>query len=108
MSREKSIFRPEWPEGLKEMTHYEVYCDDDGQRCGARMSVVVAGDGDVHVSMSAYHDEDRTPENLNPFPSIRIRTGIGGGRMTRTRQALLWLAKAIELDRKDNPEYADR
>ena len=57
--------------------------------------------GDVYVAMSAFHGQERTTENLNPFPSIRIRTYAGGGQHARTRQALLWLAKAIELDNAD-------
>jgi hypothetical protein len=32
---------------------------------------------------------------------VRCRTGIGGGRHSRTRQALLWLAMAIKLDNEE-------
>jgi hypothetical protein len=95
---EPHAFRAAWPEGLEAMKSYGVECDDEGMRCDANMSVMVDEQGDVYVSMHAYHDEDRTVRNLNPFPTIRIRTGIGGGRNRRTRQALLWLAKAMELD----------
>jgi hypothetical protein len=96
--KEPQVFQSRWPEGLEAMKRYEVECDDDGRRCDAKLAVMVDQQGDVYVSMHAYHDEDRTTENLNPFPVVRMRTGIGGGRNRRTRQALLWLAKAIELD----------
>ncbi|TWT91417.1 hypothetical protein [Neorhodopirellula pilleata] len=100
--KEPKVFKPHWPEGLEAMKRYEILCDDDGNRCGSQMNVMVDNQGDVYVGMHAYHDEERTAENLDPFPSIRIRTGIGGGRNRRTRQALLWLAKAIELDSQSN------
>lgn len=106
MLTDKQVFRPQWPEGLDPNGRYEIPCDDDGRRCDAKMVVFTDPQGDCYVSVSAYHDEERTTENLNPFPCIRIRTGIGGGRNTRTRQALLWLARAIQLDRIDNPEIA--
>jgi hypothetical protein len=95
---EDQVFRPHWPEGLKEATLYSTECDDDGRLCDARMNVFSDNQGDMYVSMHAYNDEERGVKNLNPFPKIRIRTGIGGGRMRRTRQALLWLARAIQLD----------
>lgn len=98
--KEPKVFKPAWPEGLQAGTLYETQCDDDGDLCDAKMSVMVDEQGDVYVGMHAYHDGERGAKNLNPFPSIRIRTGLGGGRNRRTRQALLWLAKAIELDAK--------
>lgn len=96
------VFKSRWPDGLEAMKRYEVQCDDDGRRCDASLSVLVDQQGDVYVSMHAYHDEERTTENLNPFPTVRIRTAFGGGRNRRTRQALLWLAKAIEMDANSN------
>lgn len=101
---EPKVFRAAWPEGLEARKLYELYCDDDGARCDAKLRVIISEDGDVFVSMSAYHDVERTVDNLNPFPTVRVRTGIGGGRNRRTRQALLWLAKAIELDTIESPE----
>lgn len=98
---EDTVFAPCWPDGLEPGKVYEVKCDDDGRRCDSTLRVFADNQGDVYVSMYAYHDEDRTLKNRNPFPTIRIRTGLGGGRMRRTRQALLWLARAIELDLKD-------
>lgn len=98
---EPPVFRSQWPEGLQAGKGYIVACDDNGRECEAKLSVLISDDGDAWVSMSAYHDKERTAENLNPFPTVRIRTGIGGGRNRRTRQAILWLAKAIELDSQD-------
>jgi len=79
-----------WPDGLEPRKAYEVLCDDGG----SFLQVFVADDGDVHVSM-----QDSQP---SPFPSIRVRTLCGGGRHSRTRLALLWLAKAIQLDNQEN------
>jgi hypothetical protein len=104
MSKEPSVFQSKWPEGIEPLKRYTVMCDDDGCRCNAHFSVLVDQQGDVFLSMSAYHDEERTTENINPFPCVRIRTGFGGGRMRRTRQALLWLAKAIDMDTRESPE----
>jgi hypothetical protein len=93
------VFRPRWPDGLKSREFYEVPCDDKGRNGGTWLRVMVADDGDVHVSMQEW---ERIPEGQpDPLPSIRIRTLAGGGRHGRTRQALLWLAKAIELDNAD-------
>jgi hypothetical protein len=102
--KEPAVFQSVWPEGLQAMKRYELPCDDDGRLCDAKMAVLIDQQGDVYVSMSAYHDGDRDSRNLNPFPVVRVRTGIGGGRNRRTRQALLWLARAIELDTKESPE----
>lgn len=60
------------------------------------MRVMIADDGDVHISMQEW--EELPEGEPTPFPSIRIRTFAGGGRNVRTRQALLWLAEAMRLD----------
>lgn len=92
-------FRPRWPDGLQACEFYEVPCDDKGRNGGTWLRVMVANDGDVHVSMQEW---ETIPTGMpKPVPSIRIRTLAGGGRHGRTRQALLWLAKAIELDNAD-------
>jgi hypothetical protein len=91
------VFRPHWPPGLEPLTSYEVPCDDKGRNGRSWLRVMVAGDGDVHVSMQDW--EGVPVGEPTAFPSIRIRTLIGGGRNERTRQALLWLAQAIRLDR---------
>lgn len=97
---EPAVFKPKFPDGLETMTVYEVPCDDKGRSGGSWLRVIVANDGDVHVSMQ---DWEEIPEGLpDPFPSIRIRTLAGGGRNLRTRQALLWLADAIRRDALEN------
>lgn len=89
-------FKPHWPAGLEPLNHYKVLCDDKGRNGGSWLAVMVANDGDVHVSMQ---DWEQVPEGEpDPFPSIRIRTFAGGGRHDKTRQALLWLAEAIRQD----------
>jgi hypothetical protein len=76
-----------------------VPCDDKGRTGASWLQVMVAEDGDVHVSMQ---DWERFPEGRpNPLPSVRIRSSYGGGRNQRTRQALLWLAQAIRLDAEE-------
>lgn len=97
--REPSAFAAQWPEGLEQGKLYRVPCDDKGARGGSWLQVLVAGDGDVHVSMQDWEDiPDGSP---TPFPSIRVRTYAGGGRNSRTRQALLWLADAIRRDSEE-------
>ena len=96
-------------EGLEQRKSYEFRCDDDGRNGDAWIRVRVASDGDVHVTASKQLEKssvDRvTGETLQPvyaiFPFVRCRTGIGGGRHKRTRQALLWLALAIKLDNEE-------
>lgn len=87
-----------WPDGLEQLTHYEFPCDDKGRDGGTWMRVMVAGDGDVHVSMQDWEDIREEGSKPSPFPSVRCRTHAGGGRHRRTRQALLNLANAIRLD----------
>lgn len=108
--RESPAFEPHWPEGLETGVFYELPCDDDGHELQARMKVLVANDGDVHVSMSKYVPgrAGEKPERLAVLPSIRVRTLAGGGKNLRTLQALRWLAEAIRLDNEDNPDNAIR
>lgn len=106
---EPKAFKPEWPEGLEMGKQYRFLCDDKGRDGDCFISVMVAGDGDVHLMASERMERATTDkvtgEKLHAiydsFPSIRCRTGVGGGRHARTRQALLWLADAI---RRDNEE----
>lgn len=108
-NNEATVFRPHWPEGLKEGTFYQFNCDDDGRGGDAFIRVVIASDGDVHLCASKLADRgfvdpvtgERKPPLYDSFPSVRCRTGIGGGRHQRTRQALLWLARAIQLDNEE-------
>ena len=92
-----NVLRPHWPEGVIAGASYEVLCDDKGRKGGSWLRVMVSpADSDVHLMMQ---DWEQIPDDKpNPLPSIRIRTRAGGGRNSRTRQALLWLAEAIRLD----------
>jgi hypothetical protein len=94
-------FKPHWPDGLEAMVAYEFPCDDKGRDGATWLRVVIAEDGDAHVSMQEWEDIKEEGSKPNPFPSVRCRTGIGGGRHRRTRQALLWLAQAIRLDNEE-------
>jgi hypothetical protein len=96
----EKIFKPYWPPNLKTHEFYEVACDDKGRNEMSWLRVLIAPDGDVHVSMQEW--EDFPQGQPDPFPSVRIRTFGGGGRNQRTRQALLWLAEAIRLDNLEN------
>ena len=106
---EEVVFRPHWPEGLEQGRFYQFNCDDNGRDGDAFLKVLVANDGDVHLCASrliqAGFTDKVTGEKLQSiyenFPSVRCRTVIGGGRHSRTRQALLWLAKAIQLDNQE-------
>ena len=96
---EDIVFRPNWPEGVKPMTQYIFKCDDSGPRELHQLKLTIAEDGDVWVGMHNINlDGTSSVDKTNPFPSVRCRTFAGGGRHCRTRQALLWLAKAIILD----------
>ena len=100
------VLRPHWPEGLEQGRFYQFNCDDDGRDGDAFFRVLVANDGDVHLCASkliepGFTDKvsgERLPSIYDNYPSVRCRTGIGGGMHRRTRQALLWLAMAIKLD----------
>lgn len=96
----RNPFKPAWPEGLKAGEFYTLPCDDKGRNGGSWLKVMVSDvDSDVYVSMQ---DWEEIPEGLpTPFPCIRNRTLFGGGRHTRTHQALLWLAQAIRLDNEE-------
>ena len=106
---EPEVFKPKWPEGLEMGKSYRFLCDDKGRDGSCFIAVHVANDGDVHLMASERMEKESvdrlTGEKLraiyDSFPSVRCRTGIGGGRHARTRQALLWLADAI---RRDNEE----
>jgi hypothetical protein len=101
--KEPIAFKPTWPEGVKELEFYRVPCDDKGRNGQTWLQVMVAQDGDIHVSMQEWED---APHGMpSQCPSIRIRTYGGGGCHSRTRQALLWLADAIRRDSEElNPK----
>lgn len=100
-SVEELVFKPKWPPALEQNVFYELPCDDKGRDGGAWLRVMVANDGDVHVSMQDWEEFGTDGTQPSPFPSIRCRTHAGGGKHLRTRQALLWLAEAIRLDNEE-------
>lgn len=99
----KKVFAPHWPAGLVPGEPFRVYCDDDGQGERLWLSVFVQRDGDVVVGATDCREDE-------PYQSagIRVRTFAGGGRNLRTHQALLWLARAIQLDNADNPRLVGK
>lgn len=102
-TKEPSAFKENWPEGVEIGEFYKIACDDKGRDGGSWMTVFIAEDGDVHIGMQEWEEIKSDPMSRpNPHPSIRIRTLCGGGRNSRTRQALLWLADAIRRDNAEN------
>jgi len=101
--KEPKAFDPMWPEGLQSGTAYQVLCDDKGRQGGSWLNVYISCDGDAHVAMQDWENIKEDPDSRpDPFPSIRVRTLVGGGRNHRTHQALLWLADAIRRDNEEN------
>lgn len=98
---EERVLRPYWPPGLEEGRFYRFLCDDKGADGGTWFQVLVANDGDCHLSAQDWEDIREEGSKPRPFASIRCRTGVGGGQHRRTRQALLWLARAIQLDNEE-------
>lgn len=106
--REPEAFRPHWPDGLEARKLYKLKCDDASPDECRELSLVISDDGDVWLGMMQIDDLRTSKPYSNPHPSVRCRTGIGGGKNRRTRQALLWLAKAIQLDNEENGVANDR
>jgi len=102
-SAEQVVFQPHWPTALQRDGFHEFRCDDKGLNGRTWMRVMVAPDGDTHVAMQEWEDHPEGEPSL--LPTVRCRTGFGGGRHERTHQALLWLALAIQLD---NAEITSR
>lgn len=101
-SVESIVLRPHWPEGLQTRKVYRFQCDDCCPSEDTKdFTVVVSDDGDVWLGMLEINDKHTSEPYHNPSPTVRCRTGIGGGRHRRTRQALLWLARAIQLDNEE-------
>jgi hypothetical protein len=96
---EALVFAPSFPRGLDARKGYRVACDDTGRLGGSWLQVAISDDGDVWVSMQQWEDPSRGEPS--PIPGIRCRTYFGGGQNSRTHQALLWLARAIQLDNAD-------
>lgn len=110
-SREALVFAPHWPVGLDHQDAHRVVCDDKGRLGLCWLSVMVGPDGDAYAAMYQGCDDNGEPLDgtfaagdypADPMPGIRVRTYAGGGRNHRTHQALLWLARAIQLDNEEN------
>ena len=101
-NKEPSAFKPQWPDGLVQGQIYRVMCDDKGRDGGTWVQVLVANDGDCHISMQDWEEIKTHGTKPSQFPDVRIRTHAGGGKNHRTRQALLWLADAIRRDNEEN------
>lgn len=101
-NNESEPFYPHWPSGLEPRKAYRFTCDDCCQSTDVKeLTVTIDEDGDVWLGMLEINDIHTDMKFSNPNPSVRCRTGIGGGRHRRTRQALLWLAQAIRLDNEE-------
>lgn len=97
--KESKVFQAQWPEGLEANQGYVFPCDDKGRNGQTWLRIVISEDGDAWLCMQEW---ERFPEGHPDYmPTVRCRTGIGGGRHDRTHQALLWLAQAIRLDNED-------
>lgn len=85
---------PFWPKGLTSETPYQRY--DDDTRLG-HLTIYFSPDGDAWVDVLSQKDP------TDPY-SHRFRTYFGCGQSLRVRNALLFLAMAIELDNKEHPQ----
>lgn len=101
------VFGDRWPEGLTPDENFEVMCDDSAP--DSLLGVCIDGHGDawaymkeLSVASKAVDLTDDLPR-FSTFPSIRIRTHQGGGRKQKVRQALVWLAYAIQSDPHATP-----
>lgn len=93
---QKLLETPFWLPTLKTGQNYQRFEDDSPQ---GFVSVMVAGDGDCHMMLSAEMDP-----NEHKF-SFRFRMPMtGGGESPRVRNALLFLAEAIRLDNEERPQ----
>lgn len=93
------VFSPLFPPGLDPKREYVLPCDDKGRLGGSWLKVGIQPDGDAYVVMQDWEDPSEGQPNL--IPTLRCRTFQGGGRHGRTHQALLWLARAIQLDNEE-------
>jgi len=88
---------PFWPDSLRAGEVYETKSDDNPHDEKSCVSVVFSQDGDAWVEVQSFIDPDADIYTA----SHRFRTYMGGGRRLRTRNALLFLARAIQLDAKE-------
>lgn len=88
------VLAPHFPKSLGTGEQHQRFEDDspDGW-----IAVTIGNDSDCHLTVL---DVQR-----QCMASARFRTYFGGGRSTRTRQALLWLAEAIRQDNLESPQH---
>lgn len=86
--------QPFFPKTLETRHNYTSSHDDnDGDPYSGMIDVCITSDGDVHLK--TFH---------KGFGGLRFRTGLGGGRYPKTRNALLLLAEAIRQEGFDKKE----
>jgi hypothetical protein len=68
---------------------YYIECDD---RTGGVLCILHARDGDLHFTMRHDDTQANAHEGIEQAPSVRLRTGQGGGDHPRLQLAL---AKAL-------------
>jgi len=92
----KQVF---WPTSLKSDTAYTRKGDDtDGSN--SHILVMFSRDSDGWIEVVPHLDPDAEQFST----SHRFRTSFGGGRSLHVRNALLMLARAVELDNKERPD----
>jgi hypothetical protein len=93
----KFLETPFWPASIEPgLSQFRTHDDCDGKtQEGIRVTVGV--DGDMWISAHMTHR----------WESCRFRTHEGGGLSLRTRNALLILAMAIQLDNQEFPIRKD-
>ena len=95
-----------WHPKLKTDVIYERRSDDtDG--LDTRISVQFSRDSDSWIEIQSVESRNTCGDEKNDFvPTYmhRFRSGFGGGRSLRVRNALMHLARAIQLDEKERPD----
>lgn len=91
-----------WPTALKTDTVY-IRRSDDTEGADDTIRVSFSRDSDAWVEVLSMGDPD--PEADSSFMGLhRFRSYSGGGRSLRVRNALLFLARAIQLDNEETPD----
>ncbi len=94
---------PFWHPGVDPKKAYQRRSDDtDGQDMG--IGVMFGSDSDAHFQVWSYNLDRKTGEPQYDDGHHRFRTHFGGGRSLRVRNALIMLARAIDLDNKERPD----
>ena len=91
-------FTPKWPEGLDRSAKHTIHCSEKtrGEQ-SASLSVIIIDNGDICL------ESIQRDYQVDTFDRTEVwtRNALGGGVCPRTHQALLMLAKAIQLDNED-------